>query len=158
MESSAKDLTYREATVSDVPAIERGRAADLEWGPADPRTASYLEGKHHPQRALPTRVAFVALDGHAVVGYIAGHLTQRYDCDGELQYLWVAVDHRRGGVATSLFRLLARWFVDQRATRVCVDVLPDNSVARSFYARHGATELNPYWLVWSDIAVGLVDR
>ncbi len=45
------DVAFREATVADVPAIVRERSLDLEWGPADPRTALYLEGNHHPQRA-----------------------------------------------------------------------------------------------------------
>jgi ribosomal protein S18 acetylase RimI-like enzyme len=148
-------LTYREATVSDVPAIERSRSTDPEWGPADPRTAAYLQGTHHPQRALLPRIAFVALEGPSVVGYIAGHLTNRYDCTGELQYLWVAHHHRRGGVATNLFRLLAEWFVRNDAIRVCVDVLPDNLVARSFYGGHGAEVLNSHWLVWRDIGGAL---
>ena len=157
MDAPTGDLIYREAAVADVPAIGRSRAADPEWGPADPRTAAYLAGTHHPQRALPPRVAFVALKGNLVVGYIAGHLTQRYDCDGELQYLWVAPDHRRGGVATRLLRLLARWFVEHEARRICVDVTPDNARARSFYTRHGAEELNPHWLVWNDIAAALAE-
>lgn len=156
MVESMGGFTYREATAADVPNIARSRASDPEWGPADPRTASYLEGKHHPQRALPARVAYLALQGDEVVGYIAGHLTQRYDCDGELQYLWVAINHRRAGIATQLLRLLAQWFKERAAVRVCVDVSPDNSSARSFYAHFGAVELNPHWLVWYDIR-GLLD-
>lgn len=148
-------IAYREATVSDVPAIMASRAADPEWGPADPRTSLYLEGTHHPQRALPPRVAFMALEGDAVIGYIAGHRTERYDCEGELQYLWVAIDRRRDGVATSLLRMLARWFAENGAARVCVDVLPDNEAGRGFYRRHGAKDLNTHWLVWDDIAAAL---
>jgi hypothetical protein len=34
---------------------------------------------------------------------------------------------------------------------VCVDVEPENRVARAFYSRHGAVPLNPHWLVWDDI-------
>jgi ribosomal protein S18 acetylase RimI-like enzyme len=145
-------LTYRAATLDDVPAIMRGRAADPEWGPADPRTGAYLEGAHHPQQALAPRVAFAAFDGDAVVGYVTGHLTRRYECDGELQTIWVAPDHRRCGVATMLLALLARWFVEHDARRVCVDVEPDNAVARAFYTRHGAETLNRHWLVWPDFA------
>jgi ribosomal protein S18 acetylase RimI-like enzyme len=150
-------MIYREGSVADVPAIADRRAADPEWGPADPRIASYLEGTHHPQHALPPRVLFLASEGESVVGYVSGHLTRRHDCDGELQDLWVAPEHRRRGVASGLFRLLARWFVERDATLVCVDVLPDNLVARSFYMRHGAVELNPHWLVWRDIRAALAD-
>ena len=151
------ELTFREATVADVPSLMRSRAADPEWGPADPRTALYLEGKHHPQYALPPRSVFAAWKGEFVVGYIAGHLTERFNCQGELQYLWVAIDHRRSGVANRLFQLQALWFVEQNAFRVCVDVLPDNAQARSFYLRNGAEELNPNWLVWNDISDSLAD-
>lgn len=144
-------VIYRQASLADVPAITRSRASDVEWGPADPRTAAYLEGKHHPQKALLPRAIFVALQDSSVLGYIGGHLTERYKCDGELQYLWVAQDQRRAGVASDLLRLLADWFSEQQASRICVDVLPDNARARAFYARHGAVELNPHWLVWNDI-------
>ncbi len=61
MTPSAHGVTYREAAVADVPAIHISRGADPEWGPADRRTAAYLEGTHHPQHALAARVAFVAL-------------------------------------------------------------------------------------------------
>ncbi len=157
MGASTGELTYREADISDDPAILRSRSEDPECGPGDPRTASYLAGKHHPQRALSPRVLYVALEGNLVVGYIAGHLTERYECDGELQYLWVAIDHRRDGVATRLLQLQARWFVEHEACRICVDVQPANARARSFYTRHGAEELNPHWLVWNDIAAGLAE-
>ncbi len=146
------ELTFREATSADVPAMLASRDADPEWGPGDARTAAYLEGTHHPNRALPPRAVFLAEDGDAVVGYIAGHLTTRYECDGEVQWLWVAPEHRRSGVASRLLRLQAEWFVRQEACRVCVDVVPENVRARSFYRRHGAIELNPSWVVWENVS------
>ena len=82
MNSLDPDVAYRRATLEDVPAIMRSRGADPEWGPADARTAAYLQGTHHPQKALQPRALFVAVAGKDVVGYIAGHLTERFDCDG----------------------------------------------------------------------------
>jgi len=90
------------------------------------------------------------LDHGAVVGYIAGHLTRRFDCDGELQYLFVAPEQRRQGVASELLRYLRAWFGKHRASRICVDVEPDNAVGRAFYRQHGATPLNRGWLVFSE--------
>jgi hypothetical protein len=58
-------------------------------------------------------------------------------------------------VASGLLAELARWFVAQDARRVCIDVVPTNTVARGFYAHHGARALNPHWLVWDDIGVVL---
>jgi len=150
-------VQYREATVADIPDIERSRHADPTAGRADPRMTAYLERRHHPHLALPSRVAYVAVDDDAVAGYIAGHLTRRFECDGEVQYLFVAPQYRRTGVASALLRLVARWFVEQRASRVCVNVNVDSPPALPFYLRHGATPLNRYWLIWSDIGT-LVDR
>ena len=151
MNTQKPAIELRQATLGDVSAVMTARGQDSEWGPADPRTGAYLEGQHHPQSALPPRVLFVALSGAEVVGYIAGHLTTRYECDGELQYLWVTQEFRRYGVASQLFALLAKWFHDQGATQVCVDVEPSNLAARSFYTDRGAVELNSHWLVWRDI-------
>ncbi len=127
------------------------RTGDTGEGPADPRMVQYLSGSHHPQHALAPRVAFVAVANADVVGYVAGHLTTRYQCDGELQYLYVAPSYRRGGVATDLVRQLASWFRGQAARKVCVDVNPDSQSARPFYASLGARPLNAYWMVWDDI-------
>ncbi len=151
-------VSYREATPSDVTEMVRCRVGDPTIGPADPRMALYLESKHHPQHALTPRVMFVCMEKGAAVGYIGGHLTRRYDCDGELQYLYVVPHHRRSGIASELLALLADWFSEQNASRICVDVEPDNATARAFYARHGAVELRAYWMVWTDVTAVLGER
>jgi ribosomal protein S18 acetylase RimI-like enzyme len=72
-----------------------------------------------------------------------------------LQWINVAKERRGGGIAGELLRRLAAWFVEQKASKICVDVQPTNLAARKFYRRHGATDLNPHWLVWNDIRVAL---
>jgi GNAT superfamily N-acetyltransferase len=114
--------------------------------------ARYFDGEHHPQHALLPRIGFVARVSDTAVGYIAGHLTTRFDCHGELQYLFVAPEYRRSGVASGLLQQLALWFQSQGARRVCVNVEPDNLPARTFYARHGAEEFRSHWMLWSDVA------
>jgi GNAT superfamily N-acetyltransferase len=116
--------------------------------------AAYLMGSHHPTGALEPRVAFVAEADGETIGYIGGHLTRRFDCDGELQYLYVAEAHRRSGVGAQLFERLAAWFGDHQASRVCVDVEPGNLRARGFYSALGAEPLSPYWMVWPDLSRG----
>jgi ribosomal protein S18 acetylase RimI-like enzyme len=146
------NLRYRQAEPSDIPGMARLRA--LKRGTKEywtDRISQYFEGEHNPQLALPTRVAFVAIEDETVVGFIAGHLSRRYSCDGELQWIFVDPDHRAGGIASELVRLLAKWFVEQNAFKICVDVDPSNTTAHRFYKRLGAVELNPHWLVWSDI-------
>lgn len=150
MTSRPAEIRYQEATVADIPEIVRARGDDPEFGRADARMAPYLEGTHHPQQALQPRVILVGRRADEVIGYIGGHRTRRYECDGELQYLYVMPEHRRVGIASELLVQLARWFVDHDMSRVCVDV--GNPVSRAFYSRHGAVELNEHWMVWPEIA------
>ena len=145
-------MIYREARTSDVPAMAAIRAKT--WGDADywiTRISQYMDGTNNPRHALAPRVLYVAADGDALAGIVAGHLTRRHGCDGELEWIDVAPSHRGTGIAAELLAHLARWFVAQQAFRVCVDVDPENARARRFYSRHGAIPLNPHWLVWSDI-------
>ena len=146
------EFEYREANAQDIPGMAEVRAGD--WGSEEfwrERIAQYLAGNSHPQHALAPRIAFVCLDGERVVGLIAGHLTRRFNCDGELQWISVRPEYRGRGIASQLFILLAQWFAAQGAHRVCVDVEPSNAPARRFYAGHGALDFKPNWMVWEEI-------
>jgi ribosomal protein S18 acetylase RimI-like enzyme len=146
----------RVARQADAPAMARLRAANLPSEEAwTVRISSYLAKEHHPRHALRPRICYVALAGDALAGYIAGHLTQRYHCDGELQWINVIPEQRGTGVAAELLRCLAKWFIKQKARRICVDVDPANAPARRFYTKHGAQTLNAHWLVWPDIKIAL---
>src|SRR5258708_14658169 len=145
-------LVNRPAETRDIPAMAVLRS--YHWGTAaywEPRVENYLFGNHSPQQALPQRTAFVVEEDTVVVGFVAGHLTRRYQCDGELEWINVAPDHRGRGIAGSLLVAMANWFKQQKARRVCVDVLPENTLARRLYSAHGAVPLNPHWMVWEDI-------
>jgi len=149
-------IHYRKAGTSDVPALAQIRSID--WGSEEywrARISGYMNGELHPQKALAPRIVYAAFQGGLAVGFIAGHLTRRYECDGELEWLNVTPAHRRTGVASELLLLLAAWFVEENAHKVCVDVDPANKVARRFYTHHGAGDLNPHWMVWKDIGMVL---
>lgn len=146
------DVIYRQATLDDVPAMADIRAGD--WGTVEHWTdsiRSYLAGERHPREAKKPRVAYVAVHDDLIVGLVAGHLTRRFQCDGELEWISVRPEYRRHGVSGRLLRLLAQWFAEQNAARVCVDVVPTNEAARRFYSRNGAVDLKPSWMVWDDI-------
>jgi GNAT superfamily N-acetyltransferase len=149
----AHKVTFREAGAPDVPAMVAGRLADPAAGAPDERMAAYLEGRHHPREALPPRTAFVAEHDGMVVGYIAGHLTRRRGCEGEVQYLFVASRVRRSGVGSRLLERLARWFATQGARKIGVNVDPESEGAGAFYARHGAVPRSTFWSEWEDIGV-----
>ena len=148
-------VIYRRADKSDIPAMARIGSEGEEGRASGDRIGRYLEGLHHPQHALAPRVIYVAVEHESVVGYVAGHLTRRYGCDGELQWIYVAAEHRRRRVGSELVRLLASWFAAQNGSRICINVAPDNAGARSFYARLGAVNLNLHWLTWNEIDVAL---
>ncbi|MGH9666038.1 MAG: GNAT family N-acetyltransferase, partial [Bryobacteraceae bacterium] len=117
------------------------------------RISKYLACELHPQQALIPRAIYVALEGNSLVGFIAGHLTRRDACDGELEWINVIPEHRGTGVSSELLRLLAAWFTGQNAVRICVNVDPTNTAAKRFYTRIGAETLNEHWLIWSDIGI-----
>ena len=92
----------REASLADVGRLARIRAA--VWGTEQywrDRIGGYMRGELHPQQALAPRVILVAEDEPDIAGLIAGHLTRRYGCDGELEWLDVVAERRRTGVAVS---------------------------------------------------------
>ena len=145
-------VQYRAAETADVPDLARLRAET--WGTEEywiARIAGYLDGAQDPQKALAPRVAFVAMREGKILGFIAGHLTRRHNCDGELEWIDVTHEHRGGGIAEGLVNQLAEWFAAQNAKKICVDVAPENTRAVRFYARNGATQLKPHWMVWEDI-------
>jgi GNAT superfamily N-acetyltransferase len=127
---------------------------DRQAGPADSRIAAYLDCQHHPQHALGPRIAYLAVAGDAVVAYVAGHLTQRHGCDGEVQYLYVAPAYRRKGIGSALLRLLADWFLSQGACKMCVAVANDNPPeARPFVESVGASLFKKHWHAWDNVDV-----
>lgn len=151
-----RTVLYRLADKSDIPAMAHIRVEEWEteeyWRA---RISRYMDCELHPRQALIPRVSYVALEDSALVGFIAGHLTRRYACDGELEWINVIPERRGSGVASALLRKLAAWFAEQKALRICVDVDPANITAQRFYRRHGAADLNEHWLVWNAINVVL---
>jgi GNAT superfamily N-acetyltransferase len=158
------EIIYKESTDADIPGMARLR--EEHWGAEDywqKRIKAYLSGELHPQQALAPRIAYVAVAHNStaddttaddtIVGFIAGHLTRRFGCDGELEWINVRPDYRGQGVSSRLLQLLATWFKGQNALSVCVNCAADNTVAQNFYKRHGAADLSEHWLIWKDVSV-----
>lgn len=148
-------ISIEEANLNDLPAMSRLRAE--HWGTAnewEPRITAYMIHQQTPQFGLQPRIVYVAVDSaeNEVIGLIAGHLTTRFGCSGEIQ--WLNVDSRFRGrrIADQLLGALFTWFREQNATKICVNVTPTNRPARVTYARHGAEEMGPQWLVFNDIS------
>jgi GNAT superfamily N-acetyltransferase len=145
-------LLVRIATVEDVALMEQCRRSH-HARPADERMTAYFSGLHHPHQALLPRLGYIALSGKAPVGYIAGHLTTRFGYTAELQYLFVSAPYRRRSIGRRLVQELARWFIEQRARRVCVCLDSESQAAAPFYTSLGAKPFRPHWYAWEDIAL-----
>lgn len=147
-------VLIRPAEPRDVPAMAAIRAAEWEtqayW---EKRIGAYLAGNISAQHAVPGHAVFVAEVEGKIVGLVAGHRTTRHQCQGELEWIDVVAPYRRRGIAGRMVVTLAGWFAEQQTLRVCIDVKPENSVARGLYAKYGARPLNPYWMFWEDIGV-----
>ncbi|MGN6640247.1 MAG: GNAT family N-acetyltransferase [Mucilaginibacter sp.] len=145
-------ISYRIATRNDIPAIAYLRS--LEWETEDfwvPRVTGYMNGVNTPQHGFPERIVYVAEEDNVITGFIAGHLTTRLNCGGELEWINVETDYRRKGIAAELVHKLAAWFIEQNAHKICVD--PGNENARKFYTALGAENLNQHWMYWQDISI-----
>ena len=144
------DVLYRAATKPDISFLAKIRAKN--WGTEQywiDRITGYLNGTSNPQQSLPQRIIYVGCHGEQIIGFIAGHLTRRFNCDGELEWIDVMEEHRRKGIASGLVRCLARWFVEKEAYKICID--PGNDDARTFYRNLGAASLDKHWMYWNDI-------
>lgn len=147
------EITIETATLNDLPALCRLRAEysghALEW---EPRITAYMIGQHNPQFALEPREVFVAVeDSTDVVGLISGHLTTRFHCQGEIQWLNVQADRRGRRIADKLLDAQFTWFRAHNARRICINVAPSNDACRTVLLRRGAEPLGPGWLVFPDI-------
>jgi GNAT superfamily N-acetyltransferase len=146
------NILYRQASDKDFTELAKIRAigsGSIEYW-AD-RIGNYWRGLINPQQALPPRIIYVAAYNDHVVGFIAGHFTRRFNCEGELQWIDTIPEFQNRGIASHLIKMLAAWFIDNKVYKICVD--PANQIARSFYSKNGATNLNDHWLFWEDIRV-----
>ena len=148
------DITVEPATLNDLPALCRLRAEQsghtLEW---EPRITAYMIRQQNPQFALEPREVFVAVNrDNEVVGMISGHLTTRFHCQGEIQWLNVQADQRGRRIAGQLVEALFAWFRQHDARKICVNVAPSNDAARKLFARYAAEPMGPHWLIFPDIA------
>ncbi|TPG29890.1 N-acetylglutamate synthase, CG3035 family [Mycolicibacterium hodleri] len=101
----------------------------------------------HPRR-VPVDVLTAVVDGEVVFGSVAGVAVGRAAVtvapDGTrwagLSSVHVAEDARRRGLARTLCDALLAWANERGATRAYVQVLADNTAARTLYESMGFTE------------------
>jgi GNAT superfamily N-acetyltransferase len=139
-------ITFRSARIADIPALAAIRAAEWE-------TEAYWTrriGGYLPEEDTQGRTILIAEDDDTPVGFVAGHRTRRFGCDGELQWVNVVRESRGRGIGVLLIQQIGCWFVEHGVWRICVDVEPDNAVARRLYSRCGAKPFKPCWMIWEN--------
>jgi GNAT superfamily N-acetyltransferase len=113
------------------------------------RWITYFKGQS-PQTSKPERVVFKALSENRIVGYLAGHLTTRFDMDAEIQSFYILKPYQRQGLGMKLLKKFGEWLISEKATRLCVGISPAN-IYKTFYLKNNGQYLNDHWIYWSDI-------
>jgi len=145
--SNAKDVTIREMSLQDLPAIfalgERLFPAD-KW-PALYRTWDEYELAVH--FASDSETCLVGeLDGE-VVGFALGTLLEKRMSSWTYGYLlWLGVDPdvSRKGVAARLFAAMTDLFIKLGARMIMVDTDAENEPALSFFRSQGFGQETPH--------------
>lgn len=103
-----------------------------------------------PASAKPERIVFKAVVDGKIIGYVAGHLTTRYDKDAEIQNFYLLKQYQRQGIGTELLRHFLTWLHQYPVKSLCVGIDDGNPYQR-FYYKHGGAYLNDHWIHWEDI-------
>jgi GNAT superfamily N-acetyltransferase len=114
------------------------------------RWHTYFDGET-PVSAKAPRIVFKAIKDRQIVGFIAGHLTNRYEKDAEIQSFYVLRNEQRSGIGSALLKSLLTWLKKQNAKSLCVGIFPENPYL-VFYLKYGGLHLNPYWIYWDDLS------
>lgn len=120
----------------------------VERGALEQRWILYTRGEQNPQKAFPPRIVYKAVCGSQTGGFAAGHHTERFGMDGELQSIYVVPEHQGQGLGTRLVMEIARWLHARGAAGICVNAKDESA---GFYTKPGARRYRPGWLVWDDM-------
>lgn len=147
-------LTFRKATLADVPAMAALGALNYESeGYWRIRIAGYMKNEFNPYQSLYHRLVYVAIKGETIIGFVAGHLTCRKEYIGHIQWICVGSQHARMGIGSKLLLILFNWFIEHDTFSTRADVEPHQTILKQFYKKHGAESLNNYWLFWNVLKV-----
>ena len=121
---------------------------DVDYATRKYRWQTYFKGES-PASAKPERIVFKAVKDKHIIGFIAGHLTNRYK-DAEIQNFYVLQKDQRQGIGSDLLKNLLLWLTNHDAKSLCVGVFAENPY-QAFYLKYGGKYLNPHWIFWDDL-------
>lgn len=150
------------ATVSDIEALTQVEIeskmqsisqcidnVDIDYATRFTRWQTYFAGQS-PASAKPERIVFKSVLENQLIGYIAGHLTNRYDKDAEIQSFYILKTHQGKGIGSQLLQHFIKWSMKYNVKSLCVGIASDNPY-QAFYLKYGGQYLNPHWIYWDDI-------
>ena len=116
------------------------------------RWQTYFKGQS-PPTSKPERLMLKAVTkDNKIIGYLAGHLTTRYNMDAEIQSLYVLKQEQKKDVGTKLLAEFIKWLMNLDAKILCVGIKPENKY-KAFYLKHGGQYINEHWIFWQDIGL-----
>jgi ribosomal protein S18 acetylase RimI-like enzyme len=139
MTETGAAATIRPAQVEDLPAVYRLglRCYDVLDKPYN--YWSVREVADHMEQE--SELCFVAEDDGVVVGFVLGAESYEILQDtGHLEWIAVAPEHRRGGLAVRLIETLLEALRARGRKEVVADVSTANEASRGLFARSGFTE------------------
>ena len=113
------------------------------------RWETYFKGTS-PASSRPQRIILKAVSEGRIIGYIAGHLTNRYGLDAEIQSFYILKEYQRNGTGKQLLKKFVEWLLTQPAKSLCAGIKPENKY-QAFYLKYGGRNLNEHWIYWDDM-------
>jgi GNAT superfamily N-acetyltransferase len=149
VESDIEELTQVEieSKIKSIP--EYVDDIEIDYPSRLRRWQTYFKGES-PKSSKPGRLILKAEVNGKIVGYIAGHLTTRYERDAEIQSFYILKEYQRKGTGKKLFNRFVKWLLTQHAKSLCVGVAAENKY-KEFYIKQGGQYLNPHWIYWDNL-------
>jgi GNAT superfamily N-acetyltransferase len=121
---------------------------EVDYATRKYRWQTYFKGES-PATAKPERIVFKAVKDKHIIGFVAGHLTNRHK-DAEIENFYVLQKNQRQGVGGELLKRLLPWLISHDAKSLCVGIFPENPY-QAFYLKYNGQYLNPHWVYWDDL-------
>lgn len=131
--SANGDLTVREATDADIPAL-------VEFDRVTFPTDAWTEGIITAEVLSPHTRYWVLTDGASILG-VLGVMAAAGAGEADIQTLGVAPELRRQGWARTLLNTGLRWAHERGATLMFLEVRESADVAQALYQQLGFTEI-----------------
>ena len=110
----------------------------------------YINDGSNAQKALCDSFTLLGEAAGELVGFAAYHHTRRWDCDAEIESMYVLPGRQNGGLGGTLLCMIVQRLRAEGSHSLCVGYDPRNPYKR-FYLKCGAVEVNPHRALWRSL-------